>query len=89
MKLEIETRSALPCRLLKFTVNGKEAFDDDFGYSETYGDVDAYECSNVFTPYEIVSPDILEKYEISKGEYHQIGEKLKEKLRVTDCGWCS
>ena len=89
MQLEITPRDALPCRLLTFTINGKEADMDEFGYCDTYGSVDEYECSNIFTPYEIPDLDILRKYEISKGEYREICEKLKEKLRVSDCGWCS
>lgn len=89
MQLEITPREALPCRLLTFTINGKEADMDEFGYCDTYGSVDEYECSNIFTPYEIPDHNLLERYEISKGEYREICEKLKEKLRVTDCGWCS
>jgi hypothetical protein len=89
MQLEIIPREALPCRLLTFTINGKEADMEEFGYCSSYGDVDAYECSNIFTPFEIPDHDILKKYEISKGEYREICEKLRDKLRVTDCGWCS
>lgn len=89
MTLEIETIETYPCCTNKFTVNGKEAKEEDFGYTDYSGDWDKYTCSCWFIPYEIVSPNILEKYEISKGEYHQICAKLKEKLRINKCGWCS
>jgi hypothetical protein len=89
MQLEIIPRECLPCRLLTFTVNGKEADVDDFGYNDTHGDVDAYGCSNIFTPYEIPDHNLLKKYEISKGEYREICEKLRTVLRVTNCGWRS
>ena len=89
MQIEITPRNAVPCRLLTFTINGKEADMNEFGYCDNYGDVDKYECSNIFTPYEIPVHNILKRYEISKGEYREICEKLKEKLRVSNCGWCS
>lgn len=89
MNVEIVPFSALPCRLQKFTINGKDAFTDDFGTSEMGGDVNEYNCYHNFISDDEPSIDVLKKYEISEEEYHQICEKLKEKLRVTDCGWCS
>ena len=89
MQIEITPRNAVPCRLLTFTINGKEADMNEFGYCTTCGNAYKCKCSNTFTPYEIPDLDILRKYEISKGEYREICEKLRDKLRVTDCGWCS
>lgn len=89
MQLEITPKEDQPCMLLTFTINGKDADMDEFGYSNTYGDMDAYRCCTIFIPYEIPDHNLLKKYEISKDEYREICEKLRDKLRVTDCGWCS
>lgn len=89
MEIIIETYNALPCHLSKFMINDKEADIDDFGYNEKYGDYVDYTCKNIFFPYETVKSDVLDKYNISKGQYHEICQMLREKLHVNDCGWCS
>lgn len=86
MQIEIIPMEYPPCKLRTFSINNKEGDIDEFGYCGTYGEGS---CYHIFTPYEIPNHDILKKYEISKGEYREICEKLRDTLRVTNCGWCS
>lgn len=89
MQIEIIPMKGLPCRLLTFTINGKEADVYDFGDCDIYGDENAWDCSCVFTPCEISDYNPLEKYKISESEYREICEKLRDKLHITNCGKCS
>jgi hypothetical protein len=89
MNLEIKIIDTRPCCTEVFLINGKSAKIEDFGYSGYNGDLNKHTCQHWFTPYEIPDSNILKEFEISKGEYRQICEKLKEKLRVTKCAWCS
>lgn len=86
MQLEIIPMKYPPCKLRIFTINGKESNVDNFGHCGTDGDGT---CIHTFTPYEIPDHNLLEKYEISKEEYREICEKLKDKLYINGCGWCS
>ena len=89
MDVKIETCDTFPCWANVFTINGVDADELDFGNSETYGEHLNWECCNDFTPYEVPQENVLEKYQINKDEYNEICEKLKDKLCVRSCGWCS
>lgn len=90
MQLEIIPREALPCRLLTFTINGKDADINDFGFFSTFckvlDDLIDHECPNGFVPYELPDSKVLEKYKISKEEYKEICKKLEDVLVIPSCG---
>lgn len=89
VKFHIVAYDAL-CELDNFTINGIDADYSDFGDKRDIGWVDAesYACGDMqFIPYEC-RDEILEKYDITEGEYYLICHKLKEALSFGKCGWC-
>jgi hypothetical protein len=92
MNVVIKPYYALPCELETFTINGKDAYKDDFGYSTNSGDglnILEYGCGNMkFISYDTPIEGLLEEYEITMNEYNKICEMLEAKLYVGECGWC-
>lgn len=78
------------CELDNFQINGIDANYRDFGDKEDIAPEKAepYGCGNMqFIPKEC-RKEILDKYDISEGEYYLICHKLKEALSFGECGWC-
>ena len=72
------------------TINGKEAFPQDFGYQEDKDWENAlpYCCANMqFTPYE-PKKEVCEKYGITEEEFTEIAEELAKKLSWGCCCLC-
>lgn len=94
MDVRIETSAYLPCEVNVFTINGKGAYVDDFGYSEDSSIPvnvdDAYVCQNRrFIPYYDRPIDgMLDEYNITLDEYNQICDMLEDKLYIGSCGLC-
>lgn len=88
MTVVVDTYDALPCQTSIFFVNGITADEYDFGNMNfDYSDVDLG-CTGVqFIPKKS-TPEVLEKYKITKADYKDICEILMKKLDVGDCGWC-
>lgn len=90
MDITIIPYSALPCRLMEFTINGIEADVDDFGDQFYYGD-GHYGCSDSHFEGCIIEKYITkacEKYNITRDEYFEIIGQLEEALDVGPCGYC-
>ena len=88
----IEPFEALPCEAQVFTIDGKEAWAEDFGCSEDMDPMAApdYGCGcREFIPYTTPADGVLEKYQIDVDTYNEICELLKEELHVYCCSWCS
>ena len=92
MNVIIKPYYALPCELETFTINGKDAYKNDFGYSTDFGDeLNRYEygCGNMkFISYDTPIEGLLEEYGITINEYNEICEMLEVNLHVGECGWC-
>lgn len=90
MKLVIEPYDALPCELMKFTINGIDADKNDFGtsYDADSDNAEEYGCGNHIFESKNPTQKVLDKYGISVEEYSEICDELTEKLHVGSCGWC-
>lgn len=89
MKLELEFGNAL-CYTPTFIVNGIDADEDDFGekYDRDTEKAEDYGCGDMqFTGIE-VTPETLNKYNITKEDYSEIVNKLEEGLSFGCCGGC-
>lgn len=90
MELITTCHCGLPCALNKFTINGVEADQDDFG--ETVSESDDWGgCINNHFEGNIEPSHIKEmcnKYNVTYEEYLEIVEHLECELDVGDCGWC-
>lgn len=85
----IKTYYALPCSTEIFKVKGVDAYEMDFGETESEGDGN-YGCAyHRFVPYREPKKGVLEKYGITLEEYEEICKRLKSELYVGGCGWCS
>ena len=89
MKLELEIFHAL-CETRTFRVNGVCASYEDFGekYDRNSEYSGPYCCANMQFTRIRPTQDVLNKYSITIGEYHEICDKLEEKLSFGNCGWC-
>lgn len=74
MELVIQPYHGLPCELVVFTINGKDADSEDFGDMH-------------FDP-KPSTKEVLDKYHITETEYNTICNELEDKLWVGRCGWC-
>ena len=86
MELKIKTHHALPCRAEVFTINGKNAEQNDFGdmYDHHAQDAEPYACADMcFDP-----KPVLDRYNITDKEYYDICNELECELCVGRCGWC-
>lgn len=90
MNITMKHISSLPCRLEKFTINGKKAEQSDFGdtYDHRIADAEPYECADMQFEPKPATREILNKYEINLEEYKEVCMKLCEELCVGRCGWC-
>ena len=90
MELVIEPIDTLPCRLEVFTINGKNADQNDFGYAYDH-DIENAEtdtCSNMQFEFKFITKEILDKYNITEEEYRIICYELKRVLREGKCNGC-
>lgn len=90
MIYELKIYDAL-CETKKFTINGIDADDDDFGYSEDASPeiAEPYCCGNrMFYPNQITQ-EVLDKYRINITEAVEIQNELMLKLSWGECGLCS
>lgn len=87
--VEIKPYHALPCELEVFTINGKEADEEDFGNKSIGGDCMECTCGCIFKKHAQPKQEVLKKYGITPKMYDKICEQLEEELQVSFCGWCS
>lgn len=90
MELVIEPMDALPCSLEVFTINGKTAYQGDFGdtYDHDAESAEEYECDDMHFDRRPPTKEVLDKYNITEKEYDTICDELEDKLCVGSCGWC-
>lgn len=90
MELVIKPMYALPCSLEVFTINGKIAYQDDFGdtYDHNAENAEEYECEDMHFDRKPSTKEVLDKYNITEKEYDTICNELEDKLYVGSCGWC-
>ena len=91
MELMIKAYDLFPCRLKIFTINGKNADQNDFGYACDHdsGNAEPNTCSNMQFDFKFITKEILDKYNITEEEYRIICYELKCVLREGYCNWCS
>lgn len=87
MILELIQDEYEPCSPKVFKIDGIDADPDDFGeVSKLTGD---FCCKyREFKGFEEPSTAVLEKYHISKDEFFEICDELRDMLTITDCGRC-
>jgi hypothetical protein len=92
--IKVEPYSALPCDLMVFTINDKDAYQGDFGTTidEDEWNAPDYGCGcKVFKRY--AEKDNIKKcmdtYLLTWEEYYDICNILEEVLYVGMCSWCS
>jgi hypothetical protein len=93
MEVVITTMYAVPCETETFTINGKDAYASDFGYSEDTSETmydESWACGNRrFVPYYNEPIEgLLDEYGITLDEYNTICNMLEDKLYVGECHWC-
>lgn len=77
------------CYLPIFEINGRQAYEEDFGDKEDIAPelAEPYCCGNMkFIPKEC-EKEVLEKYSITEEEYNQICVEL-DCLSFGGCCWC-
>jgi hypothetical protein len=92
VKLELEIYSHL-CSTKHFKINDVWACSYEFGLQSDNGKEDDIQteggCSGMeFVPNKFPDASILKKFNITKSEYFEVCEQLKEKLSFGYCGWC-
>lgn len=90
MELVIKPFSGLPCELEIFTINGKNAYEGDFGdtYDHDRENAKPYNCGDMYFEPKNLTKEVLDKYNITEEEYYHICNELEDKLHVGSCGWC-
>ena len=90
MELKIKTHHALPCRAEVFTINGKNAEQNDFGdmYDHHAQDAEPYACADMHFDPKPPTKEVLNRYKITDKEYYDICNELESELYVGRCGWC-
>ena len=90
MELKIKTHHALPCRTEVFTINGKNAEQNDFGdmYDHHAQDAEPYACADMHFDPKPPTEEVLNRYNITEEEYYNICNELECELCVGSCGWC-
>jgi len=94
----IKTYDSLPCSTETFRIHGKSApklgfaaDSSDFGVTEDTNTKKAepFGCGCMkFIPDRTPKAGVLEKYGITRKEWVEIKNALKEALFVGECGWC-
>ena len=89
MKLKCESMCSL-CALNVFVINGVEADYEDFGtkFDHNPDVAEAYGCGDMRFECNDSTPEILEKYSITKAEYQEVCIVLGKELNFGECGWC-
>ena len=90
MKLIIKPYRVFPCCLDIFSINGKDAEQEDFGkvYDHDKESTRPYGCGNMYFEPKPPTKVVLDKYNITEEEYYNICNELENKLCVGSCGWC-
>ena len=90
VKVVAKAYHALPCSLEVFTINGENAYTDDFGdsYDDSPEDAEPYGCGCHVFKGKMPTTEVLNKYGISLSEYSEIVTILETELFVGNCGWC-
>lgn len=90
MEVVIKPIHSLPCRLEVFTINGKDANQDDFGdMSDHHAEsAEPYACADMHFDRKPSTKEVLDKYNITEEEYYNICNELEDKLCIGGCGWC-
>ena len=90
MELVIKPYRELPCRLDIFSINGKDAEQEDFGevYDHDKESAEPYGCGDMYFEQEPPTKEVLDKYNITEEEYYYICNELECKLGIGCCGWC-
>ena len=90
MELVIKPFHSLPCRLEVFTINGKDADQDDFGEAFDHNEEirEPYGCGDMHFDRKPPTQEVLDKYNITEEEYDCICGELGCELCVGSCGWC-
>lgn len=90
MEVVIKPCHSLPCRLEVFTINGKNAEQNDFGdmYDHHAQDAEPYACADMQFDQKPPTKEVLDKYNITDKEYYDICNELEGELCVGGCGWC-
>lgn len=90
MELVIKPYRELPCRLDIFSINGKDAEQEDFGevYDHDKESAEPYGCGDMYFEPEPPTKEVLDKYNITEEEYYYICNELEYKLSIGCCGWC-
>lgn len=90
MELVIKPYRELPCRLDIFSINGKDADQEDFGevYDHDRENAEPYGCGDMYFEPEPPTKEVLDKYGITEEEYYNICNELEYKLGIGCCGWC-
>ena len=96
-KIVIEPYDALPCAARVFTIDGKNACIDHFGYYEEgdyneceYEDIVQWGCYEKYFrgfPYS-ENKKVAEMYNLTEEEYNEIVSELEDKFAIGTCGWC-
>lgn len=90
MELVIKPFHELPCRLEVFTINGKNAEQNDFGktFDVYYESGKRHTCFAMHFAPVYPTYKVLDKYNITEEEYCVICNKLERELLVGRCRWC-
>ncbi|MCX7772321.1 MAG: hypothetical protein N2376_04320 [Clostridia bacterium] len=89
MKLELDVYSTI-CETKRFVINGIQATYRDFGEKQdvSMDRTQPFCCGNmVFLP-SLPTQQVLEKYGITKKEYHYICEMLRSCVSFGTCKLC-
>lgn len=90
MKIELSFYTSL-CGPKSFTINGINSNYEDFGVYKDFnpGNAPEYGCGDRrFDPYVDATNVILKKYQITKEEYYEVCQELKDKLHFGMCSLC-
>jgi len=89
MEFKVESYGAL-CSLATFTINGKEAEEEEFvdKYDHDPDQAEPYGCGDMAADVIASTKEVLEKYNITEKEYQEIATAVAEEVSFGACGWC-
>jgi len=89
MECVVKAYSAF-CSLEKFTINGIHADECDFvdKYDHDEENAEEYCCGDMGADIIDSTSEVLDKYKITKDEYLDIAEKVKDEVSFGCCGLC-
>lgn len=91
LEIVADPYDALPCALMRFTINDQKADVDDFGSTDDLDPdiAEEYGCGNRQFVAKMPPPQsVLDKYNINEDEYRKVINLLSDVLSVGGCGWC-